>query len=201
MLHGSGGRRRRRPSRRCEECDRVVERARFVLCLRRRQRTFAVTLGLSRHRRRALGTQRRRPDRPAPEPGRPPARARRQRPRQGRAQPQPGAKRVGRDRSATSVASASARCNRRLAAPSPAGRSLSAGLGSPPPFLGNRVYVIDGATCDAANTTGCGETPPSLRSPRTRHSRPTHRASPLTSPPTRSIPRTSPTASTPAPCR
>jgi DNA-binding beta-propeller fold protein YncE len=29
----------------------------------------------------------------------------------------------------------------------------------PPPFLGNTVYVIDGATCDAANTTGCGHTP------------------------------------------
>ena len=29
----------------------------------------------------------------------------------------------------------------------------------PPPFLGNAVYVIDGATCDAANTTGCGQTP------------------------------------------
>ena len=32
------------------------------------------------------------------------------------------------------------------------------GLG-PPPFLGNSVYVINGATCDAANTTGCGQTP------------------------------------------
>jgi DNA-binding beta-propeller fold protein YncE len=30
---------------------------------------------------------------------------------------------------------------------------------SPQPFLGNRVYVINGATCDAANTTGCGQTP------------------------------------------
>ena len=30
---------------------------------------------------------------------------------------------------------------------------------SPPPFLGNSVYVINGATCDAANTTGCGQTP------------------------------------------
>ena len=36
---------------------------------------------------------------------------------------------------------------------------FNTGLGSPPPFLGNRVYVINGATCDAANTTGCGETP------------------------------------------
>ena len=32
-------------------------------------------------------------------------------------------------------------------------------LGGPPPFLGNSVYVINGATCDAANTTGCGQTP------------------------------------------
>ena len=29
----------------------------------------------------------------------------------------------------------------------------------PPPFLGNTVYVIDGATCDAEETTGCGQTP------------------------------------------
>ena len=29
----------------------------------------------------------------------------------------------------------------------------------PPPFLGNSVYVINGATCDATNTTGCGQTP------------------------------------------
>jgi DNA-binding beta-propeller fold protein YncE len=29
----------------------------------------------------------------------------------------------------------------------------------PPPFLGNAVYVINGATCDAPNTTGCGQTP------------------------------------------
>jgi DNA-binding beta-propeller fold protein YncE len=29
----------------------------------------------------------------------------------------------------------------------------------PPPFLGNTVYVINGAICDAANTTGCGQTP------------------------------------------
>jgi DNA-binding beta-propeller fold protein YncE len=32
-------------------------------------------------------------------------------------------------------------------------------LGGPPPYLGNSVYVINGATCDAANTTGCGQTP------------------------------------------
>ena len=32
-------------------------------------------------------------------------------------------------------------------------------FGGPPPFLGNSVYVINGATCDAANTTGCGQTP------------------------------------------
>ena len=29
----------------------------------------------------------------------------------------------------------------------------------PPPYLGNSVYVINGATCDAANRTGCGQTP------------------------------------------
>ncbi len=29
----------------------------------------------------------------------------------------------------------------------------------PPPFLGNSVYVINGATCNATNTTGCGQTP------------------------------------------
>jgi serine/threonine-protein kinase len=33
---------------------------------------------------------------------------------------------------------------------------------SPPPFLGNSVYVINGATCDAANTTGCGQTPATI---------------------------------------
>ena len=27
------------------------------------------------------------------------------------------------------------------------------------PFGGDSVYVINGATCDAANTTGCGQTP------------------------------------------
>ena len=27
------------------------------------------------------------------------------------------------------------------------------------PFRGDSVYVINGATCDAANTTGCGQTP------------------------------------------
>lgn len=27
------------------------------------------------------------------------------------------------------------------------------------PFTGNSVYVFEGATCDAANTTGCGQTP------------------------------------------
>jgi DNA-binding beta-propeller fold protein YncE len=36
---------------------------------------------------------------------------------------------------------------------------FNTGLGSPPPFLGNSVYVINGATCDATNTTGCGQTP------------------------------------------
>jgi DNA-binding beta-propeller fold protein YncE len=30
---------------------------------------------------------------------------------------------------------------------------------SPPPFLGDSIYVIDGAICDAANTTGCDQTP------------------------------------------
>jgi len=29
----------------------------------------------------------------------------------------------------------------------------------PPPFLGNTVYVINGASCDAANTTGCNQSP------------------------------------------
>jgi DNA-binding beta-propeller fold protein YncE len=29
----------------------------------------------------------------------------------------------------------------------------------PPPFLGNTVYVIKGATCGATNTTGCSQTP------------------------------------------
>ena len=33
---------------------------------------------------------------------------------------------------------------------------------SPPPFLGNSVYVIDGATCDAAHRTGCGQTPATI---------------------------------------
>ncbi len=36
---------------------------------------------------------------------------------------------------------------------------FNTGPGSPPPFLGNSVYVINGATCDATNTTGCGQTP------------------------------------------
>ncbi|MGI8559475.1 MAG: YncE family protein [Solirubrobacteraceae bacterium] len=31
--------------------------------------------------------------------------------------------------------------------------------GNPPPYFGNSVYVINGATCDATNTTGCGQTP------------------------------------------
>ncbi len=32
-------------------------------------------------------------------------------------------------------------------------------FGGPPPYLGNSVYVINGATCDGTNTTGCGQTP------------------------------------------
>jgi YVTN family beta-propeller protein len=35
-------------------------------------------------------------------------------------------------------------------------------FGGPPPYLGNRVYVINGATCDAKNTTGCGQTPAAI---------------------------------------
>jgi YVTN family beta-propeller protein len=31
--------------------------------------------------------------------------------------------------------------------------------GEPPPFLGNTVYVLNGAICDAANTSGCSHTP------------------------------------------
>ena len=30
---------------------------------------------------------------------------------------------------------------------------------SAPHWEGNGVYVVNGATCDAANTTGCGQTP------------------------------------------
>jgi DNA-binding beta-propeller fold protein YncE len=30
------------------------------------------------------------------------------------------------------------------------------------PFMGNSVYVINGATCDAANTSGCGQTPATI---------------------------------------
>jgi len=36
---------------------------------------------------------------------------------------------------------------------------FNTGGDAPPPFLGNSVYVIDGATCDAANISGCGQTP------------------------------------------
>jgi DNA-binding beta-propeller fold protein YncE len=32
-------------------------------------------------------------------------------------------------------------------------------LFGPPPFLGNAIYVMNGAICEAANTTGCGQTP------------------------------------------
>ena len=35
-------------------------------------------------------------------------------------------------------------------------------LGGPPPDLGNSVYVINGATCDATNTTGCGQSPAAI---------------------------------------
>ena len=35
-------------------------------------------------------------------------------------------------------------------------------FGGPPPYLGNSVYVINGATCDATNTTGCGQTPAAI---------------------------------------
>jgi DNA-binding beta-propeller fold protein YncE len=31
------------------------------------------------------------------------------------------------------------------------------------PFRGDSVYVINGATCDAANTTGCGQTPAAIK--------------------------------------
>ncbi len=33
------------------------------------------------------------------------------------------------------------------------------GPNMPPPFLGDNVYVINGATCDATDRTGCGQTP------------------------------------------
>jgi len=36
-------------------------------------------------------------------------------------------------------------------------------LNAPPPFLGNSVYVINGATCDAAKRSGCGQTPATVR--------------------------------------
>ena len=36
---------------------------------------------------------------------------------------------------------------------------FNTGFFSPPPYLGNSVYVINAATCDAANMRGCGQTP------------------------------------------
>jgi DNA-binding beta-propeller fold protein YncE len=36
---------------------------------------------------------------------------------------------------------------------------FNTGRFSPPPFLGDSIYVIDGATCDAATTAGCDQTP------------------------------------------
>jgi hypothetical protein len=35
------------------------------------------------------------------------------------------------------------------------------------PFVGKTVYVIDGATCDAADTTGCGAAPATVTLPST----------------------------------
>jgi hypothetical protein len=72
---------------------------------------------------------------------------------------------------------------------------------SPPPFLGNSVYVINGATCDGANTTGCGQTPATVTLASNPRSAPTPWESPSTKPLTPSTPQTSPTASTPAPFR
>ena len=40
-----------------------------------------------------------------------------------------------------------------------AANTFNTGGDAPPPFLGNSVYVINGATCDAANMSGCGQTP------------------------------------------
>ncbi|MBV8945670.1 MAG: beta-propeller fold lactonase family protein [Solirubrobacterales bacterium] len=40
-----------------------------------------------------------------------------------------------------------------------AANDYNIGMNEPPPFLGNSVYVINGATCDATNTTGCAQTP------------------------------------------
>ena len=62
--------------------------------------------------------------------------------------------------------------------------------------------MIDGATCDAANTAGCGNPPARSRSdPIPSFGTPTRSGSRSTRRPTRSTPRTSPTAKDPAPSR
>jgi hypothetical protein len=43
-----------------------------------------------------------------------------------------------------------------------ASNSYDTGFFSPPPYLGNTVYVIDGPTCDAGDTTGCGDPPATI---------------------------------------
>ena len=84
-----------------QQSESVVERARFVLGLRRRQAPAARgARARVSARPRARETRRRRPDRPAPGRDRPPARARRRRPRRGRPPPRPDARRAGRDRPA-----------------------------------------------------------------------------------------------------
>jgi len=40
---------------------------------------------------------------------------------------------------------------------------FNTGPNEPPPYLGNSVYVINGATCDAANMSGCGQSPAAVK--------------------------------------
>ena len=79
-----------------EQSERVVERARLELGLRRRQRALCAPRGLCVSARRpAPERQPRRPARLAPAPGRRPAPAPRRRPRQDRLPPRPDARRAG----------------------------------------------------------------------------------------------------------
>ncbi len=40
---------------------------------------------------------------------------------------------------------------------------FNTGPNEPPPYLGNSVYVVNGATCDAANRSGCGQVPAAVK--------------------------------------
>ena len=44
-----------------------------------------------------------------------------------------------------------------------AANTFNTASNEPPPYLGNSVYVVNGATCDASNRSGCGQAPAAVK--------------------------------------